>query len=407
MLPIARRSASKLKATRHATKRPAAMLGALSLSAVAALATTALSAGTASAATTASHPGYTARVILSGSSLRHTFVAAGKRHTVPLTLPDDITAAGPYLFTAFQNGVGPQGQAATDGNRDSTVVEFTRTGRVVRQWDILGKCDGVTADPARHRVIATVNEDANSSVYTINPWAARAKQVRHYAYSSPLPSKGGTDAISIFHGMVLVSASAPGTTGAAAPQARYPAVYQLTFQPRRLIAAIRPVFYDEARATVANSGAGGKVHLALTDPDSNEVVPSDAARFAGEFMLTSQGDKEQIFVRQPAVRRPALSVLRLSQSVDDTAWATSHNGRLYATDNGAGTVDVVTGPFTPGSVFTAVTPCDANGAPATCPGPGFPANYLGSLNPWTGHISRVPVHGAALNPQGMLFESRG
>jgi len=63
-----------------------------------------------------------------------------------------------------------------------------------------------------------VNEDANSSVYTINPWAAPAKQVRHYAYSSPLPSKGGTDAISIFHGMVLVSASAPGTTGAAAPQ---------------------------------------------------------------------------------------------------------------------------------------------------------------------------------------------
>ena len=137
-------------------------------------------------------------------------------------------------------------------------MEFTRTGRVVRQWDIRGKCDGVTADPARHRVIATVNEDANSSVYTIDPWAAPARQVHHYAYSAPLPSKGGTDAISIFHGMVLVSASAPGTTGAAAPQPGYPAVYQLTFQPRRLIAAIRPVFYDEARATVANSGPGGR-----------------------------------------------------------------------------------------------------------------------------------------------------
>jgi hypothetical protein len=408
MLPTARRSASKFNATRLATKRLRAItLSALSLSAGAALATTVLSAGTASATTTASHPGYTARVILSGSSLRHTFAAAGsaKLHTAPLTLPDDITAAGPYLFTAFQNGVGPQGQAATDGNRDSTVVEFTRTGRVVRQWDIRGKCDGVTADPARHRVIATVNEDANSSVYTIDPWAAPAKQVRHYAYSAPVPSKGGTDAISIFHGMVLVSASAPGTTGVAAPRPGYPAVYQLTFQPRRLIATIRPVFYDEARATVANSGAGGRVRLALTDPDSNEVVPSDAARFAGEFMLTSQGDKEQIFVRQPAVRRPALSVLRLSQSVDDTAWATSHDGRLYATDNSAGTVDVVSGPFTPGSVFTAVTPCDASGAPATCPGPGYPANYLGSLNPWTGHISRVPVGGAVLNPQGMLFES--
>jgi len=409
MFPTARRSASKLKAIRLATKRLGAItLGALSVSAVAALATAALSAGTASATTAGSHPGYTARVILSGASLRHTFVAAGSatHHSAPLTLPDDITADGPYLFTAFQNGVGPQGQAATDGNRDSTVVEFTRTGRDVRQWDIRGKCDGVTADPARHRVIATVNEDANSSVYTIDPWAAPARQVYHYAYSAPLPSKGGTDAISIFHGMVLVSASAPGTTGAAAPQPGYPAVYQLTFQPRRLIAAIRPLFYDEARATVANSGSGGQDRLALTDPDSNEVVPSDAARFAGEFMLTSQGDKEQIFVRHPTPRRPALSVLRLSQSVDDTAWATSHDGRLYATDNGAGTVDVVTGPFTPGSVFVAVTPCDANGAPATCPGPGYPANYLGSLNPRTGHISRVAVHGPVLNPQGMLFESQ-
>ncbi|HEY5354992.1 MAG TPA: hypothetical protein VIK57_21315 [Streptosporangiaceae bacterium] len=408
MPPIARRRASKLKARQLAKKT--ITLSAIGVSALAALAGTALSLGTASTAASAaagSHPGFAARVILSGASLRHTFVRAGsaKRHSAPLTLPDDITAAGPYLFTAFQNGVGPQGQAATDGNRDSTVVEFTRSGHPVRQWDIRGKCDGLTADPVSHQVIATVNEDAHSSVYTIAPSAAPADQVRHYAYSAPLPSKGGTDAVSVFHGMVLISASAPGTTGTAAPQPSYPAVYQVTFHPRHLIARIRPVFYDEARATVANSGASGRVRLALTDPDSSEVVPSGAARFAGDFMLTSQGDKEQIFVRDPARRRPALSVLRLSQSVDDTAWATSHDGRLYATDNGAGTVDVITGPFRPGSVFTAVTPCDANGAPATCPGPGYPANYLGALNPWTGHISRVALGGAVLNPQGMLFES--
>ena len=96
-------------------------------------------------------------------------------------------------------------------------------------------------------------------------------------------------------------------------------------------------------------------------------------------------------------------MLRLSQSVDDTAWATSQAGHLYTTNNGAGTVDEISGHFSPGSVFVAVTPCDANGAPATCPAPGYPANYLGVLNPWTGHITRVPVHGAALAPQGMLF----
>ena len=73
------------------------------------------------------------------------------------------------MFTGFQNGVGPQGQAAPDGNRDSTVVEFAPNGHAVRQWDIRGKCDGLTADPLTGQVIATVNEDANSSVYTIDP----------------------------------------------------------------------------------------------------------------------------------------------------------------------------------------------------------------------------------------------
>ncbi len=51
----------------------------------------------------------------------------------------------------------------------------------------------------------------------------------------------------------------------------------------------------------------------------------------------------------------------------------------------------------------AVTPCDANNAPATCPAPGFPANYLGHLDMYTGRIDRVLVRGAALHPQGMIF----
>jgi hypothetical protein len=413
MLPFTRWSVRKPGRKRLAARKVSALsLGVVSLSAVGAIAASGLSAGTASAsaADTSAHGGqggFISRVILSGASLRHTFVAGGKHHKAPLTLPDDITTLGPDLFTAFQNGVGPQGEPSTTGNRDSTVVEFTPSGHVVRQWDIVGKCDGLTADPAAHEVIATVNEDANSSVYTVDPWASPAAQVRHYHYNEPLPHKGGTDAISIFHGMVLVSASAPGTTGAAAPQPGYPAVYQVTFERSSLTARVRPVFYDESRATVVNAGQHGSVKLALTDPDSNEVVPSSAARFAGDFMLTSQGDKEQIFLGQAGWRHPALSVLRLGNSVDDTAWATSAHGRLFADSTDAGTVNMVTGPFTPGSILVAVTPCDANGSPATCPGPGFPPNYVGTLNPWTGHITRVPLHGAVLHPQGMLFAAAG
>ena len=348
-------------------------------------------------------PTYDVRQILSGQSLHHWYTRAGsrKKHRESLTKPDDITMIGGKLFVGFQNGVGPQGQASTDGNRDSTVVEFTPNGTVIHQWDIRGKCDGLTADPYTGQVIATVNEDLNSSLYSIAPWNG---QVTHYSYSRPLPHHGGTDAISFYNGQMLISASAPGTTGAAAPNGSYPAVYSVFLSPATHLAFFRAVFYDESKATAANGPHFGKtVKLGLTDPDSNEVVPWFAPRFGGDFMLTSQGDLEQIYVHGAGTRYQHLSVLTLPVSVDDTAWATSWHGAFYATDNGGDTVDVIAGTFWPGTALVAVTPCNANSAPATCPAPGFPANYLGQLNMYTGHITPLKLHGASLQPQGLIF----
>ncbi len=338
--------------------------------------------------------GFTSRVFASGAQIMHK-TARGR---VAITQPDDITKLATHIFVAFQNGVGPQGQPSPAGNGASTVVEFDHAGQVVGKWDITGKCDGLTADPAMHGVIATVDEDAHSSLYVIgNPDTPPV----HYSYSRPLPSKGGSDAISIYHGMVLISASAPGTTGAAAPRASYPAVYRATFHAAAHMVTMHELFGDESSATVANTGAsrGATTHLALTDPDSNEVVPAFAPRFAGDFMLTSQGDEEQIF-RSPT---GALSVLKLTASVDDTAWPSAKTGTLYAVDNGADRIDAVTGPFVRGSVIAAVTPCDEDGAPSTCPGPGFPANYLGSIDPQTGQITPLSVTGRVPQPQGLLF----
>jgi hypothetical protein len=349
------------------------------------------------------NPTYNVRTILSGKNLHHWYYKAGsnKRHSEPLTQPDDITRIGNDLFTGFQNGVGPQGQASADGNRDSTIVEFTLSGVVVNQWDIQGKCDGLTANGSVGLVVATVNEDAHSSLYTIAPFTS---QVVHYFYSRPLPHRGGTDAISFFNGLMLISASAPGTTGAAAPKPYYPAVYVVTLNQPKHKAFFRPLFFDEAHATAANGPHFGRsVKLGLTDPDSNKVVPGFEPRFAGDFMLTSQGDKEQIYVKAPGTKKQHLWVLRLSNSVDDTAWSTSWKGAFYATDHDDNTVDVINGSFWPGTAFVAVTPCDASNAPATCPGPRFPANYVGHLNMFNGQISRVSLRGATLHPQSMIF----
>ncbi len=205
------------------------------------------------------HPSsFRAKVVINGAKLSHTFVPAGPstRMTEPLTKPDDITVLGNHIFTAFQNGVGPQGQPSTaDGNTDSTVVEFTPSGRVIHQWDLHGKCDGITADSQLGVLIATVNEDANSSIYTIRPGAPKGAQITHYRYNrNPLPHNGGTDAISVYGGLVLISASAPGTAGNPAPQPNYPAVYSVAFNSVKHVAHVTPLFYDEATAAVANVG---------------------------------------------------------------------------------------------------------------------------------------------------------
>lgn len=274
---------------------------------------------------------YTVHLILSGRTLSHSFIPAGANSpsTEPFTQPDDITKLGNHIFVGFQNGVGPQGEASSDGNLDSTIVELKMNGDPVAQWNIHGKADGVTADPETGLIIATVNEDANSSVYTIDPdGALPAHQVKHYQYNEPLPHNGGTDAISVYDGKILISASAPGTTGAPAPQATYPAADPVGFDPKTLVATVTPLFDDEDRATVANRqdpNFGKSVALALTDPDSNEVVPW-GARFGGDFMLTSQGDQEQIYLSGAGGPHQRLHVLSLSQSVDDTAWPTADRG---------------------------------------------------------------------------------
>jgi hypothetical protein len=96
-------------------------------------------------------------------------------------------------------------------------------------------------------------------------------------------------------------------------------------------------------------------------------------------------------------------VLQLSDSVDDTVWASDRSGAIYATDNSNDTVNKITGRFAKGEVFVADTPCGANDAPSICPAPGFTANFLGELNPRTGVITKVALRGAAVAAQGMLF----
>lgn len=361
----------------------------------------ALLAGAHGQASSRPHAGLTVTRVFTPTGLR---TDQGK----PLGKPDDIVRLGADLFVAFQNGVGSTGGAAPNGDTESSLLELTPAGHLVRQWDLTGKIDGMGVDPKTHSVVATVNEDGGSSLYTIDP-AASDSGVTHYCYAgAALPHGGGTDSVVSYRGRLVISASAP---SAAAGPAVYAAILRPRVHPTNCPAGSAPAtgtavltagFSNTAPAHPANRGAPST--LALTDPDSSTVVPRSADRFAGAFMLDSQGDDQQVYTTDPSAAHPRLDVLQLSSAVNDTAFVTSRNGALYVTDPTANAVDRVTGRSEVGDALVAATPCSDNNAPATCPAPGFPANYLGRLNLGNGQIARVST---ALNPQGMLFVPHG
>ena len=300
---------------------------------------------------------------------------------------DDVTSVGDSLFVAFQNGV-PSTGGTTGTPTQSTIVKVTLSGQIEGTWQLTGKCDGLTADPATGQVIATVNEDGNSSLYTVP--AHGSGPAAHYLYdANPLPHGGGTDSITIDHGSIYVVASAPASGG--------PALYRITLHDGIAHLAGAP-FYDSSAAVTANTTAApATVDLALTDPDSSTVVPRSSPRFGGDFMLDSQGDQQAIFAAHLGSDRQSLQVLSLSQSIDDTAFATHSGGLLVATDSSANSVVVISGGLTRGTAYTAVTPGNANTAPPN-PAP----NYLGTINLNTGVISPVSTV-SSLTPHSLIY----
>ena len=47
-------------------------------------------------------------------------------------------------------------------------------------------------------------------------------------------------------------------------------------------------------------------------------------------------------------------------------------------------------------------PCNANSAPSTCPGPGYAANSLGTINLSSGAVGTITVIGP-VRPKGLIF----
>ena len=294
--------------------------------------------------------------------------------------PDDITRLGDSVYVSFQNGVGALGEPSATGTAASTIQQYSLDGKPGKSWQVSGKVDGLTADPAHHRLLLTANEDGNSSFSVLAPDAA--KPLTTYTYSG-LTHGGGTDAVTVTDGKILVSASHPAdTTG--------PAAYSVDLEGTT--AKLTPLFTDNASATLANGAhAGEKTTLALTDPDSNTVVPSAAPRFKGNFMLDAQGDQQLIFAANLGTGRQSLQALTVAQPLDDTVFAARAGQTLWITDPSNNKVHAVTGPFKAGQAISTVAP---DSGPTS----------LDTLDLRTGSLTPIKEL-TNIHPKGLMFTS--
>ena len=215
--------------------------------------------------------------------------------------------------------------------------------------------DGLGGDPASNVMIATANEDGNSRLYTIDPTAGpRASGCRlpllavtRRQPQRPVVHGGGTDSVVVQGTNILISASAPTRTGRTA-------VFRATLNARRHVAKLHPTFADNA--TAVDHVTGKTVTLALTDPDSNAIVPAAAPLFGGDFVLVGQADQQLVFAH--GIGTGAMSLTRLAMTygdkpagTDDVRWAQHAGQTLYVVDAGANTIYSVKGPFTAGEAI--------------------------------------------------------
>jgi hypothetical protein len=274
---------------------------------------------------------------------------------------DDLAFLEGHLFMGCQNKT-----LSVGGGGKSTLIEYSLAGAVLNTWSITDKIDGMSGDPLNHRVIVTLNEDANSHLATITPSAASGQQVVYYTYSPDpragstpvaLHTGGGTDQVSVdSSGHVLITGSHAGTaTGTAV----FKVVLTAPSNPTGTgTATLSPTFADNALAANGNTGSG-TVKLALGDVDSGAIVPQDSARFGGSYVIADQTALELVFASN-IFKGTGVTVLKTQFGLDDLLWATSSGGTLYVVDKGptstlpavsAAALYKVTGPFAKNTVL--------------------------------------------------------
>lgn len=269
---------------------------------------------------------------------------------------DDLAYLDGNLYQGCQNKTMSAG-----GGGNSTLVEYLLSGAVVKTWSLRAKIDGLAADPAHHRLIVTLDEDANSRLAVVTPGAPAGQQVVSYAYSPDPHSSAATGLLHTGGGTDSVNVDAAGHILIVGSHSLFPSgtgVFLATLTPPSSAggagtAKLSPTF--SATLTAANgNGKSGSTSYTLGDLDSSTIVPSSSPRFAGSYVITDQTALIMLFMNDIFTGKGP-TALKLATGLDDVQWTTGSGGTLYVSNlsplPGQPSVYKATGPYTTGTVY--------------------------------------------------------
>jgi hypothetical protein len=287
--------------------------------------------------------------------------------------PDSVASGRGFIYIGYQNATPSDGSS----NLSSTIVQYRMDGTATRSWSVLGKNDGLRLNPFTGKLWATRNEDDKPGLTVIDPVGGSQTD-----YAITPSHGGGYDDLAFTRQGTFVVASAPTLAGA-----HVPAIQRITSLAGG-VASLETVLFDDS--TAVDRTTGKTVTLALSDPDSLWITAQ------GELALTSQADRQVIFIKNPGRPSQANQVVNVTAAgapdeLDDSAVATSREGFLLVVDHDTNTTYKLTkaGGFTRGQAYTQAP----KGSPL--------AGIVGTFNTHTGVVT--PVASGFGSPTGMIF----
>jgi hypothetical protein len=313
-------------------------------------------------------------------TVRSTSIFATGTNVGNATQPDSVTMGNGSIWIEYGNGADSTGKQANGG--DSTIVRYDMQGNVLATISLPGSIDGLKYDPVSNQVFALKNQDANVSLYLIDPTTNKASGPLSYGsgYVYGANSARGYDDVAFDGGKVFLSYTNPTTVG--------DSVVQRLDNGNDPSGTLNTTSVLRMGDTGTNMVTGQTNQpLPLADPDSLKTLSN------GSLILTSDHDASLTIISHPGTSQQSASFITLpagSSGLDDAIIPTATSGTFVISNGDANDVLKVnvTGLHT-NDIYVAVGS----------------DNAIDQLDPKTGALT--PLITGLNSPAGMMFIPSG